>query len=73
MLYNICKNDPLPLSTYTGVFAVKVKSGRFYKWVGRNKEVEKSLYSQRECALWYDKQMIKEGKEPVNILKKLQW
>lgn len=61
-------------SRYKYVTVLKTKKGLKYKGVfftndGRSNSKIKD--TEREAAIYVDKQLIKQGKKPVNILKKL--
>ncbi len=62
----------LPKSKYKGVYPC-ISSGKYLLWqatkMTKGVKKVKSFPSERGAAIFYDKLLIEEGKDPVNILK----
>ena len=55
---------------YKGVYLYKLRGKIKYK-AGSGSMLHGFFETEREAAVYYDKQLINKGKEPVNILKRV--
>lgn len=55
-------------TTYKHVYKMQFRDG--FWWMGRVLGGNKRFIEEREAALWVDKKLIENNKNPVNILKR---
>lgn len=57
---------------YKHVYEVKHgQKSEIGKWIGSIKQRSKKFKKERDAAKWVDLQLIRDGQEPVNILKRV--